>query len=127
MTTFLTIILLWMAGIFTLTAAIGVLRYEDVFLRMHAAAKAGSVGAVLTLAAMAIHFDGPGVRTQAILIAAFLFITAPIASHLIARAILHQRPKLSPATVCVELPEHSESEAPGKQAASEERPPFTQP
>jgi multicomponent Na+:H+ antiporter subunit G len=108
MTTFIAIVLLWLSGIFTLTAAIGVLRYKDVFLRMHAAAKAGSVGAVLTLAAMAIHFESPQVRTQAVLIAAFLFITAPIASHLIARAILRQRPNLSPATICVELPEYQE-------------------
>lgn len=102
MTALVTIVLLWLAGLFTLVAAIGVLRYEDVFLRMHAAAKAGSVGAVLALAAMAIHFQSAGVRTQAVLIAVFLFITAPIASHLIARAALRARLSLSKNTVCEE-------------------------
>ena len=110
MTTVLTVILLWLAALFTLTAAVGVFRYEDVFLRMHAAAKAGSVGVVLTLGAMATHFESPGVRTQAILIAAFLFITAPIASHLISRAALRAHPKLSESTVCSELPDTPEYE-----------------
>ena len=55
---------------FALTAAIGINRFPDLFTRMHAASKAGTVGSsLLRLAA-----------------GAFLILTAPVAAHLLARA-----------------------------------------
>lgn len=79
--------LLWIGSLFTLVAALGVLKYPDVFLRMHAAAKAGSVGAVATLLALAVYFDDPGVRVRAFLVMLIIFITAPIFGHLVGLAV----------------------------------------
>ena len=54
---------------FALTAAIGINRFPDLFTRMHAASKAGTVGSSLLRLA-----------------AGFLILTAPVAAHLLARA-----------------------------------------
>jgi len=88
MTTLLVILLLWTAGLFTLVAAIGLLRFPDTFTRMHGSTKVGTVGVIAAMIALSLFYDDPGLRTRAFLTAAFLFITAPIASHVIGRAAM---------------------------------------
>jgi multicomponent Na+:H+ antiporter subunit G len=88
MTDYFVAALLWIAGIFTLIAAIGLLRFPDVYLRMHASTKAGTVGVISSLLALALHFDDPAIRVRALLIALFLCITAPIVGHVLSRAAL---------------------------------------
>ena len=82
----LTIALLLTGGAFSLLAAIGIVRLPDLFIRLHAAAKGGTMAASLLIIASAVHFWELGVTTGALLVVLFLFLTAPIASHLIARA-----------------------------------------
>ncbi len=94
--------LLWIAGIFTLIAAIGVLRFPDVFMRMHAATKAGTVGVISSLLALALYFDDPAIRVRALLVALFLCITAPIVGHVLSRASLFAKVPLAPQTRCNE-------------------------
>jgi len=94
--------LLWIAGVFTLIAAIGVLRLPDVFMRMHAATKAGTVGVISSLLALALYFDDPAIRVRALLVALFLCITAPIVGHVLSRASLIARVPLAPQTRCNE-------------------------
>ncbi len=79
-------LLLLAGGAFALLAAVGMLRMPDLFTRMQAATKAGTLGAGCTLLAVAIHFGELGVTTRALLVIAFLLLTAPIAAHIIARA-----------------------------------------
>ena len=67
-------------------AAIGVLRFPDLYTRMHAAAKSASFGSVLTLIAVALFFSSWSVAVEVILIIAFIFLTAPVAAHMIGRA-----------------------------------------
>lgn len=98
MTEYLVAGLLWIAGIFTLIAAIGVLRFPDVFMRMHAATKAGTVGVISSLLALALYFDDPAIRVRALLVALFLCITAPIVGHVLSRASLIARVPLAPQT-----------------------------
>jgi multicomponent Na+:H+ antiporter subunit G len=73
-------------GAFALIAAIGLLRMRDVFIRMHAATKAGTLGVGLILVATGLAFLEWGVALRAVAAIAFLIITAPVAAHLIARA-----------------------------------------
>lgn len=73
-------------GVFAFVAALGLLRMPDVFIRMHAATKAGTLGVGLIMAAVAIHFGEAGVLIRAVAGIAFLIITAPVAAHLIGRA-----------------------------------------
>lgn len=72
--------------LFLLLAAVGVVRMPDVFTRMQAATKAATLGAGCMLLAVAVYFDSFGVTMRALLVTAFLFITAPVAAHMLGRA-----------------------------------------
>ncbi|MCH8500186.1 MAG: monovalent cation/H(+) antiporter subunit G [Marinobacter sp.] len=71
---------------FMLLAAIGILRLPDLPTRMHASTKAGAMGAMFTMAGVAIYFGDGVVVARAIAIIIFILITAPIAAHVIGRA-----------------------------------------
>ena len=70
-----------------LFASIGILRMPDFYLRLSVTVKASSLGVGLLLLCAAIMFpDDASVLTKALAIIFFLFITTPIAAHMIARA-----------------------------------------
>ncbi len=73
-------------GLFTLVAALGVLRLPDVLIRMHASTKAGTLGCGLLLVAVAIYFGEGAITARAIAAIVFLVLTAPVAAHMIGRA-----------------------------------------
>lgn len=73
-------------SLFVLVAALGVLRLPDLLMRMHAATKAGTLGAGLLLVAVAVSAPETSVMARAVATFVFLLLTAPIAAHLIAHA-----------------------------------------
>lgn len=79
-------LLVVIGGLFSLLAAVGVVRMPDLFTRMHASSKAGTLGSVCLFLAVAVHFTSLAETTKALLVVAFLFLTAPVAAHLIGRA-----------------------------------------
>ncbi len=72
----------------TLVTAVGLLRFPDVYCRMHAAGKAGTLGVSLIIFAAVIFFapTGASVPIRGLLAIAFQFLTTPAATHLLARA-----------------------------------------
>ena len=70
----------------TLIAGIGVVRMPDLPTRMHASSKAGTLGAIMILCAVALGLGSGPIILRVLLIVAFLFLTAPLAAHAIARA-----------------------------------------
>jgi multicomponent Na+:H+ antiporter subunit G len=78
--------LAWLGTLFVVLAAVGVLRMPDLFSRLQASSKAATLGVVCLLVAVAIHFGDSRIWFKASALGAFLFLTAPIAAHLIARA-----------------------------------------
>lgn len=79
-----------LAGAFlSLAASIGVLKFPDLYSRMHASSKAGALGAGCMVAAAAVHFWTLHVAIEAVLVIVFLVLTAPVAAHMIARAGYH--------------------------------------
>jgi len=80
--------LLLVGGALILVAGIGILRMPDVFIRMHASTKVGTLGSGLIMAGAAVHFGAPTVIFKAVLIVLFLLLTAPIGAHMISRAAL---------------------------------------
>lgn len=80
-----TMLLLGLA--FSLLAGVGILRMPDIYTRMQASTKAGTLGIACIIAAVGFHFKDAIVSLQAGLVIGFLFLTAPIASHLIARSV----------------------------------------
>ena len=79
-------VLLVAGGFFVFVAALGVLRLSDLFMRMHAATKAGTLGAGLVLMAAAVVFGDLGVAVKAVVVFVFLLLTAPVAAHVLGRA-----------------------------------------
>lgn len=79
-------ILIIVGSIFALLAAIGIVRLPDLYSRMHAASKAGTVGSSLMLIALAVVADDFATVTRALAGVVFFLLTAPIAAHLLARA-----------------------------------------
>jgi multicomponent Na+:H+ antiporter subunit G len=82
----LTFILTGGGSLFVLLASIGLLRMPDLYTRMHPSSKAATLGTVLILIGIAVHFEDGAIAVRAVLISLFLFLTAPVASHMIARA-----------------------------------------
>jgi len=82
---YLAAILLVIGSVFSFLAAIGILRLPDLYMRMHAASKAGTVGGGFIFLAVAIVSGDIGVALRALMGIAFLALTAPVAAHLLAR------------------------------------------
>ena len=79
-------VFLVLGGLFALVAGIGVLRLPDVFMRMHASTKAGTLGVGLILVALAILFADIDSVSRSIAAFLFILITAPVAAHIVGRA-----------------------------------------
>jgi multicomponent Na+:H+ antiporter subunit G len=71
-----------------IVTAVGLLRLPDVFCRMHAAGKAGTLGVVLIILGAVIAMAGTpnDVSIRGLLAVMFQFLTTPAATHLLARA-----------------------------------------
>ncbi len=79
-------LLLIVGSAFALIAAIGILRLPDVYTRMHAASKAGTLGSGLVLIALGFHAADQGIVTRALAGVVFFLLTAPISAHVLAKA-----------------------------------------
>ena len=79
-------IFLLAGGLLSLVAAAGVIRMPDLFTRMHAATKTGTVGVSAIVIGMMIHFGNITVTSRGVLVIAFFLLTAPVAAHMIGRA-----------------------------------------
>ncbi|MGK6315284.1 monovalent cation/H(+) antiporter subunit G [Neorhizobium sp. DT-125] len=71
---------------FALVAAIGLNRLPDVYTRMHAASKAGTVGSGLLLLAVGLHAGDLPTFARALAGFFFFVLTAPVSAHLLAMA-----------------------------------------
>lgn len=81
-----------------LLAAVGLLRFADVYLRSHAAGKAATLGVCSVLLGVAAALGEPGAWARALLAVAFLFVTIPVGAQLVARAALRAGVQPDPAT-----------------------------
>jgi multicomponent K+:H+ antiporter subunit G len=76
---------------FTLLGSIGLARLPDFFMRLHGPTKTTTLGVGSMVIASAIYFSvsDPGISLHEIAATLFLFITAPVSAHLLAKAALH--------------------------------------
>ena len=90
----LTIILVLAGLFFFLVGTVGILRLPDFYTRLHAAGKCDSLAAVLMITGLAVYnldpfsFSSLLVSTKLMLIATFVFITSPTATHAVTEAAL---------------------------------------
>ncbi|MCO4338873.1 Na+/H+ antiporter subunit G1 [Staphylococcus agnetis] len=82
------VLLVIIGALFSALAAFGILKLDDVYSRAHAAGKAATLGAMLLLTGVFIYFIGKEgyVNFQLLIGIFFVFITGPLASHMILKA-----------------------------------------
>lgn len=75
---------------FVFVGSLGVLRFEDVYLRLQASSKSLTFGLGFVVLGAAVWAGGGWVFSKAVLIIVFQFITSPIAAQVIARAAMRR-------------------------------------
>jgi len=79
-------ILIILGSLFILLSAIGILKMPDLYTRMSATTKASTLGVGLVLLGTAVFYQNVGITVRVITIISFLFLTAPVAAHIIGKA-----------------------------------------
>lgn len=79
-------ILLLLGSAFIFIAAIGLIRFKDLYSRMHASTKATSFGILLIMIGIGLFFSTTVIWLKALLVVVFIYLTAPLAAHSIAKS-----------------------------------------
>jgi len=89
---FLVASLILLGAVFALLGSVGLARLPDFFTRLHGPTKATTLGVGAMAMASAVYFTAtqPGLSLHEIAVMVFLFITAPVSAHLLAKAALHR-------------------------------------
>jgi multicomponent K+:H+ antiporter subunit G len=84
-------VLILTGAVFTFIGSLGLARLRDFYTRLHGPTKATTLGVGSLLVASALYFStrGEGVSLHEVLVTLFLFMTAPVSAHLLAKAALH--------------------------------------
>lgn len=80
-------------SVFGLVGSFGLLKLTDQMSRLHAPTKATTlgVGSVLIASLLSAWLIGPALSFHELLITIFLFLTAPVTAHFVAKAHIHRR------------------------------------
>lgn len=100
---------LLLGTLFIFVSAIGILKMPDLYTRMSATTKASTLGIGLVLIGTIIYWQDFGIASRAVAIIVFLFITAPVAAHIIGRAAYFGKVPLWKKTKIDELKERMDS------------------
>lgn len=77
---------------FTFVGSLGLARFKDFYTRLHGPTKATTLGVGCLLIASSLHFSVKAeLSVHEVLVTLFLFMTAPVSAHLLAKAALHIR------------------------------------
>ncbi len=87
--------LILVGAFFSLVGSIGLYKLPDFYMRLHGPTKATTlgVGAILIASALYFSFYTDSISLHEVLVTIFLFITAPVSAHLMAKAALHIKVK----------------------------------
>lgn len=80
-------VLLLSGSALALVAAVGLLRLEDTFLRIHVATKPATLSVVLVMAAAILQVPDGATDAKLALAVVLQFWTTPVASHLLGRVV----------------------------------------
>ncbi len=105
-------VLLLVSCFFTLVGSLGLVKLSEFFRRLHGPTKSTTmgVGCVLIVSIFYHAMIGNSFHPRELLISVFLFITAPISAHMMAKAALSLRLKKRPQCPADETPDPSESD-----------------
>ena len=82
--------LLVAGGVFAFIGSFGLAKLDDFYMRLHGPTKATTLGLGCILVASSIYFSVTrgSITLHEVLITSFLFITAPVSAHLLAKTAL---------------------------------------
>lgn len=83
------IAIVFVGAAFCLVGAVGVLRFPDVFARMHSAGITDTLGALLVVFGLMLLAGWTLATAKLAFILAFLGMTSPTSTHALAKAALH--------------------------------------
>ena len=85
--------LLLLGSIFALVGSIGLWKLPDFFMRLHGPTKATALGVGALVIGSLVYFSAgrEGLSLHELLITLFLFITAPVSAHMLAKAAMHNQ------------------------------------
>jgi len=90
----LTIVLLIAGGFFFLAGTLGLLRFPDIYTRLHALTKADNVGLGLVVAGLALQAESFAAVGKLLLIWVFVLLAGASVAHLVAAAARQRGIKL---------------------------------
>lgn len=91
MTDIIVSILIILGAAFIFIASLGLIRFKDLYSRMHAITKATSFGIFLIVIGIGLFFNLGIVWLKATFIVVFIYLTAPLAAHSIAKSFRERK------------------------------------
>lgn len=87
--------------VFVLGGSLGIVRLKDAYGRMHATGLTGTLGILFFMLAAVVYFGGHDGRyaVKMLLLAAFIFLVSPVATHMMTRAAYFTGVKMWPGSV----------------------------
>jgi multicomponent K+:H+ antiporter subunit G len=106
--------LLLLGGLTAVLGALGLVRFRTFFTRLHAPTKTSTlgIGGVLLGSIVYLSWISEMAVIHQVLIAMFVFLTAPISAHQMAKAMLDANPDMRPP-----LPGNTETDSPRRETA----------
>ena len=96
---------------FILLSAIGIIRMPDLYMRISTSTKATTLGVGLIVLSAALYFGNLPIVGKTLLVIAFIFLTAPVAGQILARAGLLTGSPLWPGTKYDEYKENEKTDS----------------
>jgi len=90
LTEYLTLFLILAGAVFFLAGTVGLLRFPDVFTRLHALTKADNVGLGLVVAGLALQAESWAATGKILLIWLLVLLASASVAHLVARTALRK-------------------------------------
>jgi len=91
---FIISIFVLLGSAFIFIAALGLLRFDNLYSRMHATTKATSFGILLLIIGIALFFNSGIIWIKSVLVILFIYLTAPLAAHSVAKSYKEKDEKM---------------------------------
>lgn len=79
-------IFVFFGSFFTFIACLGLLRFKDIFMRLHASSNSLVFGISTIMFGVMIHFWDLEISIKSLFIIVFLLLTSPLTAHMISKA-----------------------------------------
>lgn len=89
--------------LFMVLSSVGILRFPDLYTRIHAAGKAGTLGIIGVLLGVGLYSADVLTAAKMVALIVFFLLTSPVAGHMLDRAAYLTRVETDPSTAVDDL------------------------